>query len=158
MAGIRYYVAPVIWLAMAVLSVVGPLYATSDRWLSKRSAEQIEEMRRAFQMRFVTWLVVFSAAWCLYGAVRTFLAGVPSWWLWLLAAGGLAAGVLTRRRAAARLGVGEYRPTPSQRRRHRRVLVLVVVGAVSSTGDSRWPNARLRRTAHSRGCWPWLSS
>jgi hypothetical protein len=59
---------------------------------------------------------------CAYGALRTLIGGVDTWWLWFLAAATYFAILPIRRLAGVNLGVVEVRPSVETQRRHRRVL------------------------------------
>ena len=75
--------------------------------------------------------MIFIAAFCAYGTVRSLFAGLPTWWLWLLATVGHLGGLLLARATAAKLGAVSMPRAPASQRRHLRVLVLVASGVAA---------------------------
>lgn len=132
----RPYIAPAFWLLLGLLNTVS--VAGTVRMTERRS---LDPERRAALMGILTarWRTILSlaiAAYCCFSAVASELRHRPQWWLWALATVALVAAELNRRRVVARLGVAAAAQpkTASQRRRDRRVGVLLAVAAVALFG------------------------
>jgi hypothetical protein len=105
-------------------------YRASGRFRDRLSGEKLTVVQKAYEGRFLPISMICSGLYCTYGAIRTLIGGVDTWWLWFLAAAAYFGTVPMMRFAGAKLGAVEVRPDVETQRRRRRVLWFAAPAAV----------------------------
>ena len=126
----RQYFAPILWLIMGVLLLARQVYTGSGRFRARVSSTRLAEVQKANSQPFATVAVLVVGLFSTYAAIRTFISGVDSWWLWFLAAAAQFGIVALRRAAGAKPVAGEVRPHVTIKRNHRRALYFAVPAVV----------------------------
>lgn len=124
------YFAPILWFIMGVLLLARQVYTGSSRFRARVSSTRLAEVQEANSQPFATVAVLVVGLFCTYAAIRTFISGVDTWWLWFLAAAAQFGIVALRRAAGAKPVAGEARPHPTMKRNHRRALYFAVPAVV----------------------------
>jgi len=124
---VRLYVAPLLYLALGVLTVGFQVYVASSRCRARLSHDKLAEVQKRFNQRFITVWIGVAGLYCIYAAIRTVVIGVDTWWLWFLAAAVQLVAFLVRRFAFLKLGVVEVRPDVETQRGRRRALWLALL-------------------------------
>lgn len=116
------YFAPLLWLTSGASILALHAYRASGRFREGLSREKLANVQKTYEQRSLRVWTVLAGVYCAYGAIRTLIGGVDTWWLWFLAAATYFAILPILRLAGVRLGAVEVRPGVETRRRHRRVL------------------------------------
>ena len=116
------YVAPLLWFASGASLFALNAYRMSVRFREGLSRDKLAKVQKASDQRFLRVWMVLAGLYCAYGAIRTLIGGVDTWWLWFLAAATYFGIPPMTRLASLKLGAVEVPAGIETQRRHRRVL------------------------------------
>ena len=116
------YFAPLLWFTSGASILALNAYRMSARFREGLSPDKLAKVKKASDQRFLCVWMVLAGLYCAYGAIRTLIGGVNTWWLWFLAAATYFGIPPMTRLASVKLGAVEVRPDIETQRRQRRVL------------------------------------